>query len=185
MSGSLPLQAHTLSFSYSEVEDRLLLCVDSREGQRLTILATRRLTARLLNALASLVERSSLVARQAPSPLRDDVVLFEHQGALQGGRQAAAAPPSPALSSPAPPPTPLPLLPPALLAAVEVRTKPSHFSLTFRDSQRALATCDVTRAELHRLIQALLTKVADADWGIRVEASWLGAGQQQQSALVN
>lgn len=181
MTGTLPLQAHALSFSYSEAEDRLVLCVDSQEGQRLTILATRRLTARLLNALASLVERSSLVARQAPLPLRDDVVLLEHQGALQAARQAAAASPP----RPAPSPAPSPLLPPALLAAVDVRTKPAHFSLTFRDSQQALATCDVTRAELHRLIQALLTKVAEADWGIRVEASWLGAGQQQQSTLVN
>jgi hypothetical protein len=179
MTGSLPIQAHTLSFSYNNAEDRLILCVDSHEGQRVTILATRRLVARLLNALASLVERSSLVARQAPSSLRDDVVLFEHQGALQAARQAAAAP-----SRSEPPLVPCSLLPPALLAAVDVKTKPSHFSLIFRDSRQALATCDVTRAELHRMIRTLLTKVGEADWGIGVDASWLGAGQQQ-SAVVN
>jgi hypothetical protein len=178
MTAPLPLRAHKLSFSYSEAEDRLVLIMDSREGQRVSVLMTRRLTIRLLNALASLLERSSPMARQAPSPLRDDVVLLEHQGAIQAGARQAAVPPA---SAPEPPPQLL--LAPTLLSAVDISTKPSHFSLTFRDARLTLATCDVTRAELHRVVQGLLTKVGETDWNIRVEAAWLGAGQQ--SMVVN
>lgn len=176
----LPLRAHKLSFSYSEAEDRLLVLADGQGGERVTILVTRRLTARLLNALASLLERSSATARQAPSPLRDDVVLLEHQGAVQAAaRQVASAPkptsaPAPVSVPEAPPQL---LLPPTLLAAIDVKTKPSHFSLTFRDARLTLATCDLTRAELHRVVQVLLIKMDEVDWNIRVEATWLGAGQ--------
>jgi hypothetical protein len=63
------------------------------------------------------------------------------------------------------------------LVAIDVKTKPAHFSLAFRDARLTLATCDLTRAELHRVVQVLLTKVGEADWNIRVEATWLGAGQ--------
>jgi hypothetical protein len=179
----LPLRAHKLSFSYSEEEDRLVLLVDSRGGQRVSILVTRRLTMRLLNALASLLERSSPTARQAPSPLRGDVVLLEHQGAVQAGaRQTVAAVASPPPAA-VPEPPPQLLLAPTLLTAVDISTKPSHFSLTFRDARLTLATCDVTRAALHRVVQGLLTKVGEADWNIRVDATWLGAGQQ--SMVVN
>lgn len=171
----IPIRARSISFLYSGTEDRLVLLVDSRGRQRVSILVTRRLVSRLLNALASLLERSSLAARQAPYPLRGDVVLLEHQGAVQAGAQQAATAPPPAS---APEPQPQLLLVPTLLTAIDISTKPSHFSLTFRDARQALVTCDLTRAELHRVVKALLAKVSEADWAVRVDAAWLEAGQQ-------
>jgi hypothetical protein len=171
----VPIMAHRISFLYSAAEDRLVLLVDSRSRQRIGVFVTRRLVSRLLNSLASLLERSSLAARQAPYPLRGDVVLLEHQGAVQAGARQAAAAPSPAS---APEPQPQLLLAPTLLTAIDISTKPSHFSLTFRDARQALVTCDLTRAELHRVVKTLLAKVSEADWAVRVDAAWLEAGQQ-------
>jgi hypothetical protein len=178
MTDSLPLRAHKLSFSYIEAEDRLVLSADGRGGERVTLLITRRLTARLLNALASLLERSNPRARQAPSPLRGDVVLLEHQAAIQAPSQTTLAP-----SGPVPGAPPRHLVPPALLTAVDVRNRASHFSLAFRDARQPLVTCDLTRVELHRVVQLMLTKVTEAGWCISVDASWLGL--EQQSVTIN
>jgi len=78
-----------LSLSYNIAEDRLIIIATGQNKARLALLLTRRLTERLINGLAALLEKSSVVAARAPAELRGDVVLLEHQVALDSSPSGA------------------------------------------------------------------------------------------------
>ena len=158
MSDSAPT---SLSLVFSPEEDRLVLLLGSRPTG---LLLTRRLTGRLVNGLASVLEQSSLPARSAPTDLRDSIISMEHQG-------ATTAPPGAA-------PAPVPLeqgLALHLVTTVNIAVQPSHFALTINATGMAPLPLSLSRGDLHRLIE-LFTRQADlAGWNLPIDAAWLTA----------
>lgn len=173
---SLPIAAKSMSFTHSESEDRLVLLVEGEAGARLALMFTRRLTERLMNGLASIIERSSVAANHAPADMRGDVILLEHQGAVS----AATGPTGSDGSSKADPSGGEGMtgeVPARLVTSVTVNTQPENFDFVIRDGEIALARFQVNRTELHRILDILGRQAKAAAWNLRTEAGWLEPGQ--------
>jgi len=169
----LPIVAHSLSFAYNESEDRLVLLTTSAAGENLALLFTRRLTNRLINGLAGILEKSSAAVSQAPAAMRDDVIMLEHHGAVSTLTDQAPAEPS---AVPAPPPSSV-QAPVHLVTSVDVKTTPAHFEVVLKNTEQPLALFTASRAEIHRIVDVLGRHARDADWAIKPEAAWLELGQ--------
>lgn len=174
MSLPLPLAAASLTFSYSEPEDRLLLIAADAAGTRLPVVMTRRLTGRLVNGLASLVERSSPIASTAPAAMRDDIILLEHQDALFRQQEAAAAGQSMLWSK-----VERELPASRLVKAIDVTVTPGAFWLLLRDSAGPLITLKLTRHAVHRLLETIGRQAEAASWNLAIDAAWLEPGQTE------
>jgi hypothetical protein len=167
-----------MSFGYNEPEDRLVLLVASAAGEHVALLFTRRLTGRLINGLAAVLERSSAAAKQAPAGLRGDVVLLEHQGALSaastpdGTGEGKSAEKGNASADRVTKEVPV-----RLVASVSVTTKPDTFEFSISDAKEALATFAANRTEVHRLLDVLARQVKSANWNLQPVATWLEPGQ--------
>lgn len=174
MSPPLPLAAVSLTLGYNEPEDRLVLIAADAAGARLPVLMTRRLTGRLINGLASLVERSSAMASKVPAELRDDIILLEHQDAVFGQQHAAAQ------RQPGPGSTAgLDLSAVRLVKSVDVTVTPQAFRLLFRDAREALITLSLTRLAVHQVLETIGRQSEAAGWDITIDAAWLDPGQTE------
>lgn len=173
MTSSLPLRATSLQFAYSDAEDRILVLAwdGLRNGVHLCL--TRRLTHRVVNGLAHLLEQSSPVASVAPADLRDDIILLEHQDALYGesqpSQQQALRTEQTTLEMPAP----------RLVSAIDVNITPQTFELLMRDNDSQLVHLSLTRLEVHRIIENLSQRAKAAGWNMSVESAWMEPGQTE------
>ncbi|GJE43734.1 hypothetical protein [Methylobacterium soli] len=172
MNAALPIIATTLHVAYAEAEDRISLLAWDAERRGVHVALTRRLTGRVVNGLAHLLEQSSPLASTAPADLRDDIILLEHQDALYGDAQAA-----PKAEPPAGEGTTLNVPAPRLLEAIDVTLTPQTFELLLRDGQSPLIRLSLTRLEMHRVVEALSQRAQGAAWNITVESAWLEPGQ--------
>lgn len=176
-----PIKAKNLNFNYVEAEDRLIIVVQGEYGEKLGLFLTRRLTERLVNGFAGILEKSSPMAAQAPAEMRGDVVLLEHQGALEGAGSKGTSSTAAAAGSGASPAIPRQQqiqITTALISSVDISTKPTHFEIVIKSVDKVLVRFDINRSGLHRVIGLLTEKAEEAaDWNIRIEASWLEAGQ--------
>lgn len=169
MTTTLPLAATSISFLYVEAEDRLAFVVTAA-SDRLALLVTRRLASRLVNGLAGLLERTSAAALEAPAQARGDVVMFEHQGAVAAAQAAAET------SAAAPTGGETPVsgdVASVLIDSVDVTTHPDRFALVLKKGPQALATMEVGRADLHRIVAVLRRKCEEAEWRVPIETTWL------------
>ena len=165
-----PIIATNLRFGYSEAEDRLTLGAADAEGQAVHVMLTRRLTERLVNGLAHLLEQSSAVAVQAPAAMRDDIILMEHQTALYGagaptGEAAEQADETPALPVP------------QLVTALDISITPATFEIRMRSGETALIHLSLGRLQVHRLVEVLGQRAETAAWSIPVGAAWMEPDQ--------
>ena len=173
MTSSLPILAARLTFGYYEPEDRLTLLTADARRSGVHVALTRRLTDRLINGLAHLLEQSSVVASTAPADLRDDIILMEHQDALFGHGERPLSDAPGATGS-------VPSLPaPRLVTAVDVRITPKSFELLLRDAQSPLIRLSLNRLEVHRIVEGLSQRAEAAGRNIAVEAAWLELGQTE------
>ncbi|TXM71532.1 hypothetical protein FV218_15050 [Methylobacterium sp. WL69] len=171
MTATLPIVATNLRFAYNDTEDRLTVLATDALSQGVHAALTRRLTERLVNGLAQLLEQSSALAVKAPAEMRDDIILMEHQDALYGQGQAAADPGTGDA---------LPDLPaPRLVTAIDVNVTPATFEVRVRDVQTPLIALSLGRLDVHRLVEALSQRAEAAGWHIPVSAAWLEPGQTQ------
>lgn len=168
MAPTLPLLTVSLRFAYSEPEDRLTLLATDVLNHAVHVALTRRLTERLVNGLAYLLEQSSAVAVQAPAEMRDDIILMEHQTALFGQGEAAAGP-EPASDTP--------LQAPRLVTALDVTLTPTTFEIVMRAAETALVHLSLNRLQVHQLVEVLSQRAAEAGWAIAVGAAWMEPGQ--------
>jgi len=175
-----PPKAISVSVLYHAAEDRLACVATAADNSQLVLTVTRRLTGRLVNGFAHLLERTSSAAQEAPERARGDIVMFEHQGAIASGAQPTQA----SGSSPIPetategatgtsqgPETKR--LPSVLMDAIDVKVTPTLFVLILKSDGNAVAQMEVTRADLHRLLALLRRKCDEADWDIKTETRWL------------
>lgn len=179
----LPVKATSLTFKYSEPEDRLAVLASEPAGGKIGLVLTRRLIGRLINGLAGILEKSSLAASYAPAEMRDDVVLLEHQGAIS----SKGAPPQERQSvtdmDPARSPAQEPVQVQTVhIQSIDISVKPAHFELALKDGKlQPIVAMNIGRPELHRVLDMLTRKAEEADWNIRIEAKWLEPGQTSVS----
>jgi hypothetical protein len=141
----------------------------SADLQSAQLQLTRRLVARLLNAMAEVLAKSSIPASRAPADLRDSLVLFEHQDVLAG----ATAQQSTTTAADATPPRAGPF---HLVNAVNITTRPTVFQLGFVSTDGARFAVTLGRPDLHRVLEMLLRQSAAADWAISLDAEWINIG---------
>ncbi len=177
---SLPVKAAQLSFAYDQREDRILLLAANAEGEALALQLTRRLTSRIVNAVAQLLEKSSTVAQHAPAEMRDDVILLEHQEALHGQPAATKAgaegstPDSTSETTKARSVAPTKIVGPAqLVHTIQITTKRNSFSVVIKGGRQDLAALSVSRTDLHRVLETIRRVADKANWQITIDASWL------------
>lgn len=169
MNKSPPLTVASISFLYVENEDRLALIVSDAADGQLGLMVTRRLAARMINGLASLLECTSPTAQEAPADVRADVVMFEHQGAVAIGSSSQQAQPT---TIPKPKENQREVAT-VLIDSLDVTTHPDRFTISFKAGQKVLAVMNGTRPELHRVVAVLKRKAEDAGWKIQIETTWL------------
>jgi hypothetical protein len=175
----LPIKATSLTFTFNEAEDRLVVLASNPAGAQIGLLLTRPMTGRLINGLAGILEKSRLTASHAPAEMRDDVVLLDHQGAMSGGSYQQQAMSVPDADAPQADPQPVQIQT-VHIQSIYVSVKPTHFEIVLQDGRfQPVVAVDVGRAELHRVLALLTRKAEEADWDIRIEAKWLESGQTQ------
>jgi hypothetical protein len=168
----LPIKATSLTFTFNETEDRLVVLASNSAGAKIGLLLTRRMTGRLINGLAGILEKSSLTASHAPAEMRGDVVLLEHQGAISdtgAHERIKSAPDIDALQV---------AQQTVHIESIDVSVKLTHFEIVLQDGRlQSIVDLAVGRAELHRVLALLKHKSGEADWNIRIDAGWLEPGQ--------
>jgi hypothetical protein len=160
-----PLRVTSFQFRYDVIEDRIALDFDPLASGPLTLYLTRRLAERLLNDLAEVLTRSSIVARRAPASVRSEVVLMEHDGAVYAA-PASNAVPAASVSGP-------PVQHAYLVTSVKVSVLPASFTVSLQSKAQDLIYFEAARDDMHRLLDLLKRTAAVARWAIHIEASWL------------
>ena len=156
---------------YRPEADRLLLRVNSNDGQQFSVWFTRRLCARLWPHLAHVVTRIG-VAQAVPQASRDATVMPEAQAMLaQVARESALREsdfktPFDTQASGHP-------MGPEPLLAVEVQLTPmpdGHLRLLILDTDKRNLQLQLT-AQLAVAVQELTAQaLRDADWGLAIDA---------------
>jgi hypothetical protein len=166
--------AKQLTFGFNETEDRLVLIARDGHDKAVAFALTRRLTGRLINGLATVLERSNTFASTAPAEMRDDIILMEHQGALSGtGEEQPDT--SGAWSSGE---GTLRLNAPAhLVTKIDIKTAPTDFQILLHTNDGVQIGTKLNRVDLHRVVEVIKRKAEAADWNIQIGALWLEADQ--------
>lgn len=154
----------TVTFQYDPREDRLFLLLGPAEPPRVVSM-TRRMTHRLAATLAGALERVNRPAQRAPADLRDEVVRMTHQGAVAQAVRSespwtvdAAARTGVAA---------------ALVTRVDVHVRGDGFTLELFSEEGGLASISSSAAEMHQILQVLLSFAEQADWNLGVAVPWL------------
>jgi hypothetical protein len=163
---------------FHEAEDRLLVLAADGAGEQQGLVLTRRLTARLINGLAVILERSNVAASTAPDELRSDIVLMEHQGALAGTDAAAPAGEAQA-QAPTADPAGTVQINLRLVTSVDIKTNPRDFHMALKTAVGEPVAVVLNRLDLHRLVELLKRQADTAGWNLQIEADWLGDDHSQ------
>jgi len=160
-----------LFVGYDENEDRIFIDFSDASAQcRLWL--TRRITRRLSNALADLLERSSPTLPKTPIDLRQEVIAFEHLSALN--RPEPASPPGEAgkamIDRGA-----------VLLHKVDINFTQDAFRLVFHSAAEPRAGLTVGRTELHKTLALIDQCATAAEWDLGLASEWLRSPGQTVS----
>lgn len=168
--------AVSVSVLYSLTEDRLAMFAIAADGTQQVLMVTRRLAVRLVNGFAHLLERTSAAAAEAPERARGDMVMFEHQGALSSISPSASPAESSSPRGGSVPPAAAVARATAkavLMHAVDVTVTPERFVLTLKSDAGPVASMEVTRGDLHRLLALVRRKCDEAEWRVPIQTRWL------------
>ncbi|HRL75324.1 MAG TPA: hypothetical protein PK440_12800 [Candidatus Accumulibacter phosphatis] len=152
----------SFSFHYSESEDRIALQVPA-DAEATVLWLTRRMTAGLLSAIATLLARSSPNALRAPEHAAE-ILGFEHQNAVAvatGGQELRLQ------SSRLPKKLPLRLVEQVQLTALTNGC--GRITLAAGDNSAIL---ELTRDNLHLLYDQLLGLAKHARWHLELGEPW-------------
>jgi hypothetical protein len=156
----------TMRMGFLDTEDRLLMDFVYPD-ETLSMLATRRVIRRAIQAVADLLARSSPVLARVPASHKTEMLVWEHLSALQieEGEADGGAAGQPGLGHSAPPWQ--------VLVKLDIATEPTFFSLRFEGRGGAVATMAMSRAELHRLLASLRQLARHAEWDLDTGIGWL------------
>ena len=141
----------------------LLACSDGSAAR--TFLLTRRLTGRVINALARALAGSSRSVSHAPAEARREVLLLEHVSSISAASQPAGE-------------VPVPVAAPAevesdLVYKVDFEATDERVALVFHSAAEPLGTLSLTRPECHKFLAALHLFAQQGGWRLEHEADWL------------
>lgn len=176
MTDLVGFQAVHLRLLFLEREDRLLLLAMDQKGAQEGLVLTRRLTARLINGLAKLLENSNVAASTAPEELKDDIVLMEHQGALASTQ---AVPVSGDTTPQVQQRGATLRVPQRLVETVNIKTNPRDFHIVLQAESSVPVATVLNRLDLHRFVELLKRQAVDAGWNLPIDAAWLGEDHPQ------
>lgn len=165
-----------LKIVFHESEDRLVILASNTTGKQDALMLTRRLTARLINGLAAILEQSNIAASKASDDLRNDIILMEHQVAIAVGQpssEGVTGQPGKLL------PLETTQLRPRLVSKVNIMTNPLDFHVVLQGAHGAPVGLVVNRVELHRVVEVLKRQAEGAGWNLQIDANWLGDDQGQ------
>jgi hypothetical protein len=163
----------TIRIGYIENEDRVLVEFINPDSKA-TVLFTRRMMRRVIHGIASLLARSSRAMARAPVDVKLEVLIIEHQSAIQAaeanapGAGGSTVPPDPVADGAA-----VPVPDPDLLIKIDIQTLQRVFHLTFAGQAGTIQVLDLSRPELHRLLASLHKLAHSAGWNIEDEVGWL------------
>lgn len=147
------VEFETLTLGYEPEADRLVCRIEWHRGARVLML-TRRLTRRLIAALARRLESAA-----------GDEVTFAHLAAVAEARGGASGRASGTGTR----------MPDGSVLVTTVRITPGRERLhvTFVDAARQGYRIAMTRAAAHRLLDTLYRKSVAGDWDLDGEVPWL------------
>ena len=171
---------HAVRFTllFTESEDRLFLLAFDANGAQVGLMLTRRLTARLINGLANLLERSNVAASTAPEELKSDIVLMEHQGALAETKTLASSSGSQQQTNTLAG-TGSTKVTQRLVTTVNIKTNPKDFHIVLQAPDGVPVATAMNRFDLHRFVELLKRQAETAGWNLQIDAAWLDDDHSQ------
>lgn len=145
-----------ITFHYDPIEDRILLVGNLNNQQpRCDFWLTRNITLKLLEALSSLVRRTSEQVATAPSEHQSGLAQFEHEQAQQN-MQLHPEPDVPDSHIP------------GLLCKVDVSHQGQRYQVRFyeQNQEDAAAQALLTHEELHQVLSLLHRGALELSWGV-------------------
>ncbi len=148
-----------ITFHYDPIEDRILLVGNLNNTQpRCDFWLTRNITLKLLDALSSLVRKTSAQVATAPSEHQSGLAQFEHEQAQQSMQ---LVPESSVPESQAP----------GLLCKVDVSHQGKRYQVRLYEqgSEEATAQALLTHDELHQILSLLHRGALELSWGVDIQ----------------
>lgn len=155
----------TMCMGFLDAEDRLLMDFVYPD-QILSMLATRRIIRRAIQAIADLLAQSSPVLARVPASHKTEMLVWEHLSALQLEDGEADKGDQPSGRGHSPPPW-------QVLVKLDINIEPTFFSLRFEGRGGAVVTMAMNRPELHRLLASLRQLARHAEWDLDAGIGWL------------
>ncbi len=179
----------SINLGLLQEEDRLFADVVD-ETEIVAFHLTRRLVRRFIAMTAKLLANSNPMMAHTPFGSRNEIIIFEHQLAIQDAAVAkgTSAPQADAsiagATVPSAPTIDIPRRT-TLLHTINIDVKPSHFDMHLKDAKDIAVSFGLTRAELHRLLATIHRLSQMAEWDLGQEAAWLAdvVADEQQSSL--
>ena len=165
----LHIAARTYRLRYVAEEDRILLSADLSAETELALPLTRRITRKLVAALAKYMSERSRVAQDTHPLLRDTVLEFEHSSsvakALAEGKMRTERPTKPITVAN------------KTVHKVRMAAKTNGgLAITFDTSEEAI-TLHVAPHRIHMVISMFLRMAERAGWDFPPIASWLDTSE--------
>jgi hypothetical protein len=170
----------TMRMGFLDTEDRLLMDFVYPD-HILSMVVTRRIIRRAIQAIAQVLAQSSPVVARVPASHKTEMLVWEHLSALQPEEAEAGEGGEPALSLH----SPMPWQP---LVKLDINTLPSSFTLRFEGRDAGVVSMVMSRPELHRLLASLRQLARHAEWDLDTEIGWLveaDAPQMRPGSLVS
>jgi hypothetical protein len=155
----------TMCMGFLDAEDRLLMDFVYPD-HTLSMLATRRIIRRAIQAIADVLAQSSPLLARVPASHKTEMLVWEHLSALQPEDGEANKGGQPAGHGHSAPPW-------QLLIKLDIATQPTFFSLSFEGRGGAVVTMAMSRPELHRLLANLRQLARHAEWDLDAGIGWL------------
>lgn len=172
---------HNITFSFNPAEDRIVLACTLTNGERVTLLLTRRMAGLVLERLAQLLVQSSNAVTALPSGMRDEVMLIEHARAMaQVADQVSASEKQPE----APSETPLEVGG-RLITRVDIHPDGERCSLLFfcDGGDTVLTGLTLNRAQLHWFADTTDRFAQRGHWDLPpLQRNWLAQKDAEAAA---
>ena len=177
---SVQASAPRYNVRYVAAEDRLLVSIDIAPDREFAMGLTRRLAKQLIGALAAIRAKRSDATTPANPAVRDTVLGFEHQAAVEAAVAGGDAHKNT--------PTKTLIAAPRLVRTVKITPKPDGGAVLVFDEGERYLTLDLTPQRVHLFIAAILDIAGTAEWDLPPLAAWLegsslSAGQAAPKAV--
>ena len=146
----------SVSFSYVMAEDRILAAVNSGDSDAWSCWLTRRLVLALLDRADKFLVTTSVLMKQAPSDVRDELIIFEREAAMASTAKKMSRTPPEVLAQRA--------SAAELAERLTISSQGDRFRVELYGARQDGAAGYFARAELQRFFQMLQAQAAKADW---------------------